>query len=63
MGTTMNECALFVGQYMIIFGIGTVAVILPFKLWYCYILFKYAQQLVTTEEEVQVRKATVKEAH
>ena len=52
MGTTMNECALFVGQYMIIFGIGTVAVILPFKLWYCYILFKYAQQLVTTEEEV-----------
>ena len=52
MGTTMNECALFVGQYMLIFVFGAVMVFYPFKLWYCYILFKYAQQLVANEEEV-----------
>ena len=61
-GTTMNECALFVGQYMIIFGIGAVAIIVPFKLVYSYILFKYAHQLVAGYELVQEREETIKKA-
>ena len=44
-GTTLNECALFVGQYFIVFVFMGIAYTVPFKLWFSYILFKYAHQL------------------
>ena len=34
----------------------------PMKLFFCYILFKYAHQLIATQEGIQERKETVREA-
>ena len=41
-GSTLNECALFVGQYFIVFVFMGIAYSFPLKLFFCYILFKYA---------------------
>ena len=61
-GTTINECALFVGQYFIVFVFMGIAYTIPFKLWFSYIMFKYAHQLIATEEGKLERRETVKAA-
>ena len=61
-GTTVNECALFLGQYFIVFVFMGIAYTIPFKLWFSYICFKYSHQLVATEEGKLERRETVKAA-
>ena len=59
--TTINECALFVGQYFTVFVFMGIAYTIPFKLWFSYVLFKYSHQLIATEEGKKERAETVKE--
>ena len=51
-GSTLNECALFVGQYFIVFVFMGIAYSFPMKLFFSYVLFKYAHQLIATEEGI-----------
>ena len=39
-----------------------IAYTVPFKIWFSYVLFKYAHQLTATEEGKKERAETVKEA-
>ena len=58
---TVNICALYVNQEVMLWVILYGSYSFTLKSWFSYILFKYANQIKAQEEQKEERKETVKQ--
>ena len=61
-GMTINECVLFHGQEFLFHIMFFIAITMPIRILFSYILFKYAHQLVAIEEGKKGQADIVKAA-